>query len=264
MSAFSIRKQSPHQSGNIESPSFSALRALRGWGMASLISKHRHAHRTAPSQGTPPLFGGDRLVVRFTVGPASAAKLAVLCISFCWQRFRPNHHIGQCSVVSGSQAVWCKMAVPPAEACGCCGNPTGTWWLGRWWADRASINLSTVSLTRSGEMRRNWGKLEWGRGEKSYLIIVRWDFLFLWRDEIWGGLEFAFCAEKWPEPNWKHNETFHFPRTYKILWKTEAFWGTWGLVWVGCARPKYTKMGTAMVGNSLAYGIKDIKFLLPK
>lgn len=167
MSAFSIRKQSPHQSGNIESPSFSALRALRGWGMASLISKHRHAHRTAPSQGTPPLFGGDRLVVRFTVGPASAAKLAVLCISFCWQRFRPNHHIGQCSVVSGSQAVWCKMAVPPAEACGCCGNPTGTWWLGRWWADRASINLSTVSLTRSGEMRRNWGKLEWGEGREK-------------------------------------------------------------------------------------------------
>lgn len=96
MSAFSIRKQSPNQSGNTESPSFS-LWALRAWSTASLPSRLQarpYPLRSYLSRAHHHSLAGDVLAVGFTVRPTSAAKPAVLCVNFCWQRFRPNHHAG--------------------------------------------------------------------------------------------------------------------------------------------------------------------------
>lgn len=119
------------------------------------LCQHRHALCTAPSQDTPSLLGGDRLVVRFTVGPTSDTRVVMLCT-----RFRPKHHSGQWSVVGQeSQAAWCKTAIPSTEIYWWFGNPTGAQRLGGQWVDTVSTDFSTVSDLVE-EMKCRWGKFD--------------------------------------------------------------------------------------------------------
>lgn len=214
----------------------------------------------------PPLFSGDRLVIRFTVGPSSAAKLAKLCVSFCWQRFRPKHSAGQCSVVEQwSHATWCKMVLPSAEACGCQWNPTGAWQLGGQWAGRASITLSTVSLTRSVEMRRNWGKLEWKEGREKLFNHCQVGFFvplegqnlrmagvcFLCREMTRGKLETRW---NFPFPSNLQNTS----KDWKVLRRMRTWFG-WDVP--GLSTPKWVQPHQ---GAAWLYRVKDINIFLPK
>lgn len=112
MSAFSIRKQSPNQSGNTESPSFSlwALKSLKHSLLAFLFASTAIPIAQLPFQGTPPLFGRGHAsygIHRQTHVSCKASSVVCKLLLAEIQAKPP------CWVAS--QAVWFNRVVP----CGC-------------------------------------------------------------------------------------------------------------------------------------------------
>lgn len=106
MSAFSIRKQSPNQSGNTESPSFSlwALKSLKHSLPASLFASMAMPIAQLPFQGTPPLFGRGHASYGIHGQTHVSCKASSVVCKLLLAAIQANHHAGQQARQRGS--IW--------------------------------------------------------------------------------------------------------------------------------------------------------------